>query len=108
MHLNEFADAKEYIPTATDAQDFRNQLLLIWPGAIRRYTGQQKTAAQQVVESPRHAISRESRRRRSALQSLWREPMVGRVIPPNPTSLPRSRGRLRTCAAIHPARHESL
>jgi hypothetical protein len=31
MRLNEFADPKEYTPPATDAEDFRNQLLLFWP-----------------------------------------------------------------------------
>jgi hypothetical protein len=31
MRLNEFADPKEYTPTATDAEDFLQQLLLIWP-----------------------------------------------------------------------------
>ena len=30
MHLNEFADPKEYIPTAPDAEDFQQQLLPIW------------------------------------------------------------------------------
>jgi hypothetical protein len=30
MRLNEFADPKEYTPTATDAEDFLDQLLSIW------------------------------------------------------------------------------
>jgi hypothetical protein len=32
MRLNEFADPMEYTPTATDADDFLSQLLLIWSG----------------------------------------------------------------------------
>jgi hypothetical protein len=31
MRLNEFADPNEYTPTATDAEDFLQQLLSIWP-----------------------------------------------------------------------------
>jgi hypothetical protein len=31
MRLNEFADLKEYISTASDTEDFQQQLLLIWP-----------------------------------------------------------------------------
>jgi hypothetical protein len=31
MHLKEFADPTDYVPTATDAEDFLNQILLIWP-----------------------------------------------------------------------------
>ena len=31
MRLNEFADPKEYTPTAADAEEFVQQLLFIWP-----------------------------------------------------------------------------
>jgi hypothetical protein len=31
MRLNEFANPKEYTPTATDAEDFLQQVLPIWP-----------------------------------------------------------------------------
>jgi hypothetical protein len=31
MHLNEFADPKDYALTVADAEEFRDQLLLIWP-----------------------------------------------------------------------------
>jgi hypothetical protein len=31
MRLNEFADLKDYVPTAIDAEDFLNEILLIWP-----------------------------------------------------------------------------
>jgi hypothetical protein len=31
MRLNEFADPNEYTPNATDAEDFLQQLLSIWP-----------------------------------------------------------------------------
>jgi hypothetical protein len=31
MHLNEFANPKDYAPTVGDSKEFRNQLLLIWP-----------------------------------------------------------------------------
>jgi hypothetical protein len=31
MRLNEFADSKDYALTVADAEEFRNQPLLIWP-----------------------------------------------------------------------------
>jgi hypothetical protein len=31
MRLNEFADPEEYTPPATDAEDFMQQLVHIWP-----------------------------------------------------------------------------
>jgi hypothetical protein len=32
MRLIEFADPKDYTPTATDGEELLNQLLRLWPG----------------------------------------------------------------------------
>jgi hypothetical protein len=34
MRLSEFANPKDYTPTATDADDFLQQLLRIWPDRL--------------------------------------------------------------------------
>jgi hypothetical protein len=65
MRLNEFADPKEYGPPVTDAEDFMQQLLLIWPDRSADVPWQQKTATEPAEVTLRCAMDREPRRRRS-------------------------------------------
>jgi hypothetical protein len=58
MHLNEFADPKEYSPPATDAEDFMQELLLVWPDRSTDVPWQQKTATVQAEVTRRLAINR--------------------------------------------------
>jgi hypothetical protein len=89
MRLSEFANPKDYAPTAADVEDCLNQTLPNWPDRSANtlapsVLGSKKTAAEPVDETLRSAINREPRRWRSTSQSPWREPMADRVIPPCP------------------------
>jgi hypothetical protein len=84
MRLNEFADPKDYTPTANNAVKFPTTAFAYLARPMGLRAGQQKTATEPA--GLRRAINRESGRRRSTSQSPWPEPMVGRVVRPCPAS----------------------
>ena len=62
MHLNEFADPKDYTPTAAEAETFLKRLLRLWPGrstddSAPSVPSQQKTAADRAKETLRRAMN---------------------------------------------------
>jgi hypothetical protein len=79
MRLNEFADPKEYIPTVTDADDFLQQLSLIWSDrsadfltpsllAKRKQQPSKRTKLSDALSIGSHIGGAQLRRRRGASQ----------------------------------------